>query len=268
MKFDRIWVGAGATLDDRALVVSLLKEGGIAVGPFANARGEQSLDKLTRGVTRLEGEGQTEGEAEGQTEAVTEPADGAALAEAAQAIGALDGSGSAGDEGEGAGSSGSGGSSGGVGSNGQLDSASSHYVSVNVEVLMRVSFAPLVQGGINGWPPQTARLVLSSPIWGEDPPLAFPPSFRRVVALLYWACVCAHDPDRSYAGGKGGDATSTHGGGGGGSSGVVPAGHPATLPWDLWQLHVLPQLPFDAFEAAQPVCDVRSDMADAAIHID
>ena len=48
MRFDRIWVGAGATQDDRAIVATMLKEGGIAVGPFANDQGEQSLDKITR----------------------------------------------------------------------------------------------------------------------------------------------------------------------------------------------------------------------------
>jgi len=48
MRFDRIWVGAGATADERALCVTLLREGGIAVGPFENARGAQALEKLVR----------------------------------------------------------------------------------------------------------------------------------------------------------------------------------------------------------------------------
>jgi len=48
IKFDRIYVGAGAELQDRGPILSLLKVGGIAVGPFENDEGEQRLLKATR----------------------------------------------------------------------------------------------------------------------------------------------------------------------------------------------------------------------------
>ena len=84
-------------------------------------------------------------------------------------------------------------------------------------------------------------IVLSSPRWSQDNPLCFPGSFRRVVALLYWAC--------TSEGGSGGEAVAAADASSGEGEGVgLPAGHPAVLPWDLWQLHILPHLEFDAFE--------------------
>ena len=48
MRFDRIWVGAGASLAERTHILRLLRVGGIAVGPFEDAVGEQRLLKATK----------------------------------------------------------------------------------------------------------------------------------------------------------------------------------------------------------------------------
>lgn len=48
IQFDRIWVGAGATAEDLSRVVSMLRVGGVVVGPFEDEEGEQRLQKVTR----------------------------------------------------------------------------------------------------------------------------------------------------------------------------------------------------------------------------
>ena len=205
MRFDRIYVGAGGTSEDRAFIVGMLKEGGICVGPFANDMGEQSLDKLTRMEIVQESEAQVQTAAAEPEEGDTETTTAAAATAAAAAAG---GGGRA-------------------------------RFRVRTECLQRVSFAPLV--GKERTRSLPMPIVLSSPRWSQDNPLCFPGSFRRVVALLYWAC--------TSEGGSGGEAVAAADASGGEGEGVgLPAGHPAVLPWDLWQLHILPHLEFDAFE--------------------
>ena len=86
------------------------------------------------------------------------------------------------------------------------------------ETLMSVSFAQLVpprrQPSEAGDP---IPLVLSGPVWAEHSPLAFPPRFLHVAAVLLL-----------------------------GTRDAASLG--ALLPWDVWHLHVLPHLAYDAFE--------------------
>ena len=99
------------------------------------------------------------------------------------------------------------------------------------ETLMSVSFAKLepprhASGSEAGAPP---KLVLRSPVWAEQSPLAFPPRFLHVAAVLLL--------------------------------GTRDAGSLcALLPWDVWTLNVLPHVTYDAFEA----CAGWPSAADAA----
>lgn len=174
IKFDRMYVGAGAELQDRGPILSLLKVGGIAVGPFENDEGEQQLLKATR-----------------LPDDVKVSASGERL-------------------------------------------PSSLCMRFKFETLMRVSFAPLQPAES----PAKAGdgLVLRGPVWGADRPLCFPPAFVHVATVLWLATM--RDPDSL----------------------------PAKLPWEVWALHVLPFLGYDAFEQAGVSSDDDDD--DPCVELD
>ena len=91
---------------------------------------------------------------------------------------------------------------------------------------LRVSFSPLlrelrdVAHDVLAEPHEP--LVLRAPVWGSCVPAAFPPSFLHTAAILFLGVTR--------------DAGSLC----------------ATIPWDLWTMHVLPHVPHDAFEPDEP----------------
>ena len=116
-------------------------------------------------------------------------------------------------------------------------------------MFLRVSFAPLVHtslvptGSTAADGPQPASgLVLLPPRWGVDGPLCFPPAYRYVVAVLSRACAVTDGSCGNTAGDVDVGGTSSAD-----ASAILPASHPARLPWELWEAHILPQLPFDGF---------------------
>ena len=225
---DRIYVGAGASGAVKRRLLRLLKPGGVMVGQFEDDdEGDQSLQRIerlptgsrptsrplaasdvgTRGEEEEGGE-EKEGEEEeagGEEEEEEDDDDDDAAA---------------------------------------LTPDRPIY---RTELLMRVSFAPLHPGvlsnlgGADGADDAAAaapspstegapRLVLRGPKWGVDDPRSFPPSFRRVAALLLWAAATPTpdgDAEAASAGGGGGAAT-TAPPAAAAASVVAPVGHMAS----------------------------------------
>ena len=211
MKFDRIYVGAGARSDAKFLF-GLLKVGGILVGPFEHGTlGEQHLIQTTRTSERdfeirrimsvtfaelIAPPPPSQAHADSYPEAVagtaveaaaaavevastSANADGAAAADSADADAAEDSEDSA-----------------------DSDSEDEGYFG-------RAPVPP---------PARTATsLVLTGPTWAEHRPCLFSRSYIDVVVLLRLGA----SRDDSLVG---------------------------KLPWELWHEHVLPHVPFDAFD--------------------
>jgi hypothetical protein len=66
IRFDRIWVGAGASVADVDLILQLLRVGGIAVGPFEDVRQLESTRRVASAGIKNKGPRQLEPKPQGR----------------------------------------------------------------------------------------------------------------------------------------------------------------------------------------------------------